>query len=68
MFADGELDIFLVTLEIRYMLISFAFDMLPAATRFSLAPQGISSCEATYRAVGYIERRVSGAYRRRVVV
>ena len=32
MFAYGELDIFLAMLEIRYMLISFAFDMLPTAT------------------------------------
>ena len=52
MFADGELDIFLATLEIRYMLISFAFDMDMCHL---LAPQGISSCEATYRAEGYIE-------------
>ena len=27
MFADGELDIFLATLEIRYILTLFAFDM-----------------------------------------
>ena len=52
MFADGELDIFLAVLEIRYMLISFAFDMDMCHL---LAPQGISSCEATYRAAGYIE-------------
>jgi hypothetical protein len=52
MFANGELDIFLALLEIRYMLISFAFDMDMC---HPLAPQGISSCEATYRAEGYIE-------------
>ena len=54
MFADGELDIFLVTLEIRYMLISFAFDMDMCHL---LAPQGISSCEATYRQKNKGERR-----------
>ena len=52
MFADGELDIFLVTLEIRYMLISFAFDMdmchLLARRAYRVAkqhiePQAISS-------------------------
>ena len=36
----------------RYMLTLFAFDMDMCHL---LAPQGISSCEATYRAVGYIE-------------
>ena len=48
MFADGELDIFLTMLEIRYMLTLFAFDMDMCQL---LAPQGISNCEATYRAV-----------------
>ena len=48
MFAYGELDIFLAMLEIRYMLTLFAFDM---DMRHLLAPQGISSCEARYRAV-----------------
>ena len=52
MFAYGELDIFLAMLEIRYMLTLFAFDMDMCQL---LAPQGISSCEATYRAAGYIE-------------
>ena len=59
MFAYCELDIFLATLKIRYMLALLAFDMLPSATSDRhvppLAPQGISSCEATYRAEGYIE-------------
>ncbi len=48
MFADGVLEIFLAMLEIRYMLTLFAFDM---DMRHLLAPQGISSCKATYRAV-----------------
>ena len=33
MFARGELDIFLATLEIRYMLILFAFDMDTSTSR-----------------------------------
>ena len=78
MFAYGELDIFLAMLEIRYMLTLFAFDMLPTATRVDCAAvvtslalpagQSISSALAPYRAKGYIERRVSGAYRRRADV
>ena len=52
MFAGGELDIFLAMLEIRYMLISFAFDIdmchrLPRrayrVAKQHIEPQAISS-------------------------
>ncbi len=52
MFAYGELDIFLAMLEIRYMLISFAFDIdmchrLPRrayrVAKQHIEPQAISS-------------------------
>ena len=37
-YVASQLDIFLASLEIRYMLTSFAFDMLPHGKRESIAP------------------------------
>ena len=72
-YVATQLDICSLGEQSIYFSLRSKFDMLPVATSidsafFLHAPQGISSALAPYRAEGYIERRVSGAYRRRICV
>ena len=64
MVALRPFDIFLALLEIRYV----AYGNESRLRLFLIAPQGISSAFSAISSRRHIERRVSGAYRRRVVV
>ena len=70
MVALRQFDIFLALLEIRYVAVGNECRLRRTFVTFLALPDGqrISSALAPYRAEGYIERRISGAYRRRADV